>query len=60
MLDEIVGMFKTELSALPARLTRDLALRRTLEAETDRVQGQVHDRLAAYIAALKETGEAVD
>ncbi len=32
-VDELCGIFRTELSGLPARVTRDLMLRRTVEQE---------------------------
>jgi hypothetical protein len=33
MIDDIVGAFRSELSGLPARITRDITLRRNIERE---------------------------
>jgi len=43
MIDEIVGAFRSELSGLPARITRDLVLRRTIEREIHGLLERVTD-----------------
>jgi len=56
-VDRIVGMFRAELSGLPARVTRDLTLRRTIEQALN----ELLDRLAGIVAEMERpsaTGDA--
>lgn len=56
--DELVGAYKVELAGLPARLTRDIDLRRKIEVECDDICRRVADRFAEKASALRSTGEA--
>lgn len=58
-LDEIVGMVRAETTGLPARITRDLPLRRKIEQELDAIFHRVSDRLAEKADALRKSGDAV-
>jgi hypothetical protein len=44
ILDELVGLVRTELAALPARLTRDLQERRRIERAVDEILHRMADR----------------
>jgi hypothetical protein len=55
MIDGICGVTRSELSGLPARFTRDLALRKSLERE---IYGAL-ERIADAAAATAERLEAV-
>lgn len=43
--DEALGIIRAELSGLPARVTRDLSLRRKFETEIDEILTRAADRL---------------
>lgn len=60
LVDEIVGMMRTELDGLPARVSRDLKFRTQLEAEVDGTFSRVKDRLAERASALRSSGELAD
>ena len=53
MIDEICGAFRTELSGLPARVTRDVTLRRTIEREINGMLGRIADIAEANAARLE-------
>jgi hypothetical protein len=56
-VDEIIGMLKSDLMSLPARVTRDLAIRRDIErALTDDLNG-ASARLEARARVLQPDGE---
>jgi phage terminase Nu1 subunit (DNA packaging protein) len=57
--DEIVGAWRSALSGLPARITRNLELRRRIETEVDDICRSVADRLAERARALRACGEAL-
>jgi hypothetical protein len=44
ILDDLVGLVRTELAALPARLTRDLQERRRIERAVDEILHRMADR----------------
>jgi len=44
--DELVGMFRTALAGYPARITRDLELRRTIERVNDELLTELANALA--------------
>jgi hypothetical protein len=48
IVDEMAGMFVAGLSALPARVTKDMAMRRQIEAECDAIRNDL-----AALAAKK-------
>lgn len=52
-VDELCGVFRTELSGLPARITRDLPMRRTIEREINGVLTRIADIAAANAARLE-------
>jgi hypothetical protein len=56
--EEQAGIMLTALSALPARVTRDLQMRREIEAVIDDLRRQMAERMRAHAAALWRTGEA--
>ena len=58
MIDLIVGVFRTELSGLPARITRDLALRRSIEREIHGLLERVADTAEANAARLDRARSA--
>lgn len=58
VLDELVGNFKSELSSLPARITRDLGLRKSIEAETDRICHRLADLFSTRASELRAEGAA--
>lgn len=58
MIDAVVGGFRAELSGLPSRVTRDLALRRVMEREIHGLLQRV-TLLADQQAARLETGLSI-
>lgn len=61
MIDAVVGGFRSELSGLPSRVTRDLALRRVIEREIHGLLQRVTllaDQEAARLEAGLAAGEA--
>lgn len=53
IVDRIAAMVKAEFSGLPARHTRDLEVRRKLDAEIDAIFERLADQAAAQCAALE-------
>jgi phage terminase Nu1 subunit (DNA packaging protein) len=53
-IDLICGAFRSELGSLPARVTRDLPMRRIIEREVNGVLTRVADICAANAARLKQ------
>jgi hypothetical protein len=51
--DDIVGYTRTEMGIVPARVTRDLSLRATIQSEIDGGLARVADRLAQRAEELK-------
>lgn len=47
VLDEIIGTFRAGLDALPARITRDVALRKQIRAEADAMLLAASEKFAA-------------
>lgn len=60
VVDEIVGRYRAEFSGLAARITRDVELRKRIEAEVNGTLQRVSDLLASRAVALRTRGEAVD
>jgi hypothetical protein len=56
ILDEAFGMLKAELIGLPARITRDHALRRKIEAEVDGALNRLADRCLTLSQAADYDG----
>ena len=54
MVDGIAGLFRSELSGLPARFTRDLQLRRMLERELNGILDRIADRAEQIAARLPQ------
>jgi hypothetical protein len=50
ILDEVVGLFRSELSGLPARLTRDLSIRRAAEEEVFQLLTRLAEKFATMAA----------
>lgn len=57
-MSAIVGMVRTEMSGVPARVTRDLNVRRQIEDAIRSGLNRVADRLRREASALRETGRA--
>jgi hypothetical protein len=57
-LEDITGVFLTELSGLPASVTRDLALRRKIEERIFEMRNRISNRLEAQARSLQERGRA--
>jgi phage terminase Nu1 subunit (DNA packaging protein) len=57
---ELAGMLKSELTGLGARVTRDMPMRKKIEAAIDDVFSRAAARTAETLKALRETGEVVD
>ena len=58
VLDVVVGTYKAQFAGLPARVTRDHALRDSIENEIDDIFTRVADLLAARAAALQSGPDA--
>jgi hypothetical protein len=59
-LDTIVGMVRTEMGAVPARCTRDLALRHVIEKAINDGLSRIVARLANEIATLQKGSPGTD
>lgn len=59
VLDEVVGTIRAECAALPAKVSREVAVRRMVENELNGVFARAAERLAERGAALRASGEAV-
>jgi hypothetical protein len=57
ILDDIVGVIRTGCAGLPARITRDLALRGKIETELDAILGRAADQLEQRSVALRSGGD---
>ena len=55
-LDEIVGIFRSEMDGLPARLTRDLDERKIVEDAVNAIGNRAADKLAQRAAELRTNG----
>lgn len=60
LLDEISGLLKTEFNGFGAQMTRDLTMRRKIEAGVDAIFTRAAARIGEALAALKQSGEIVD
>ncbi|MGN7870535.1 hypothetical protein [Paracoccus sp. 22332] len=58
-MDKVVGVTNAELSGLPARITRDMGIRRKAEAEVHGVRKRISDALAKMSGAAR-TGIGLD
>ncbi|WP_103173254.1 hypothetical protein [Paracoccus sp. SY] len=58
-LDTVCGVVNTQLTGLPARISRDLGIRRKVETEIHRVRQAISDALAEMSRASK-TGVGLD
>lgn len=56
-IDVIVGKVRAEFSGLPARVTRDMTLRRSLEVETDASLNRIADAIDASAEYFEKGGE---
>lgn len=56
-LDIVVGAVRAEFSGLPARVTRDMDLRRKLETEANASLNRISDTLAASAEFIEKGGE---
>jgi hypothetical protein len=53
-LDTVVGMVRTEMGGVAARVTRDLVMRRAIEKAINEGLTRVVDRLSEEITALRK------
>jgi len=60
VLDEISSMIRLGMEGVPAAVTRDLTLRRKIEAAIDDVFAKTAARIAETLEALGASGEALD
>jgi len=56
-IDIVVGKVRAEFSGLPARVTRDMGLRRQLEAETNASLNRIADAVEASAEFIEKGGE---
>ncbi|MGF3022651.1 hypothetical protein ACQVP2_07465 [Methylobacterium aquaticum] len=59
IVDEFAGPLRSDLMSIPARVTKDLALRRQIESEIDVAFGAAAKRAAAAASGDGEAGAAV-
>ena len=59
-IDIMIAKFRDELSGLPARFTRDMDLRRKLEAETNASLNRIAKALAASAEFIEKGGDLPD
>ncbi|KRQ99268.1 hypothetical protein CP49_11770 [Bradyrhizobium valentinum] len=52
--DQLVGMFRAELSGLPARVTRDLQIRRTIETAINDILDRIADAAVSRAGMVAE------
>lgn len=57
IVDELLGLLIAGLSSLPARVTKDIALRRTIETECDRIRSDLSKRSEEKARDLAESRE---
>lgn len=60
VIDEIAGTLRSEFIGFPASMTRDLPMRKKLEAGIDGIFTRASARIKETLAALRESGEALD
>ena len=56
-MDELVGVVRSEAASVPARITREVPLRRKIEAEVDAMLNRIADALTLRSKAI-ETGKS--
>lgn len=56
-IDDAIGTIRAGLAGVPARITRDMALRDRVETEIDVVLGRAADQFAEWASALEPFGE---
>ncbi|XIA64773.1 hypothetical protein ACFIOY_39365 [Bradyrhizobium sp. TZ2] len=54
LADKLVGMFRAEMSGLPARVTRDLQIRRTIETAINDILDRIADAATASAGMVAE------
>lgn len=57
---ELAGLLKSEFDGFGARMTRDLPMRRKIEAGIDEIFGRASARIGETLSALSQSGEVVD
>ena len=58
--DFVIAQHRSEISGLPARVTRDVPLRRKIEEEIDRIFARTAERIERAAHALEEGGAVLD
>lgn len=59
-IDTVVGRMRTNIAAVPARVTDDVALRRRVETAIDAVLQKISDDLDRISAAVEAGGDAIE
>ena len=59
-IDIVVGRMRTNIAAVPARVSDDVALRRRVESAIDGVLQKISDDLDSICAALEEGSDAIE
>lgn len=59
-VDAVVGVFQNDLQSIPARVTKDVALRRELERECDRVIADINERCRQAVGNLAAGRDPLD
>lgn len=60
VLDEVAGILRAGFNGFPAQMTRDIPMRKKLEAGIDGIFKRAAARISETIAALGTSGEVVD
>lgn len=60
VIDELVGLFRTELSGFGARVTRDLETRRVIDGAANDILSKISEAAVKKQSALAEGGAAVE
>ncbi len=60
VLDEVAGLLKSEFDGFGARMTRDMTMRRKIEAGIDDIFARAAARITETLASLRATGEVVE
>jgi hypothetical protein len=59
-IDAVVGVYKSKVHSIPARVTKDVSLRRLWEQEIERVSDRIRQRCLKAVANLEAGREPLD
>lgn len=60
VIDEIAGLLLSEFKGFGSAMTRDIPMRRKIEAGIDGIFKRAHARIAEALSALRSSGEVVE